>query len=119
LRTAFLAEGIRDDLEAAALLDEQTLEQIRTPDRPTMGHRKAQVRNAGFEVVHEARNRAVVIFAIVGHDARRKLAGPAKSTPPLHASNTSAGIVSTYPTTGIRVNGSASLKASRSRKPCT
>jgi hypothetical protein len=80
LRTAFLAEGIRDDLEAAALLDEQTLEQIRTPDRPTMGHRKAQVRNAGFEVVHEARNRAVVIFAIVGHDARRKLAGPAKST---------------------------------------
>jgi hypothetical protein len=79
LRTAFLAEGIRDDLEAAALLDEQTLEQIRTPDRPTMGHRKAQVRNAGFEVVHEARNRAVVIFVIVGH-ARRKLAGPAKST---------------------------------------
>jgi hypothetical protein len=58
-RDRFLAEGIRNDLEAAALLNEQTLEQIRGPNCPTMGHREAQMRNAGFEVVHEARNRAV------------------------------------------------------------
>src|SRR6266542_437349 len=70
-----LAEGIRDDLEAAALLNEQTLEQIRGPDRPAMGHWEAQVRDAGFEVVHEAHNRALVLLAVVGHDAGCKLAG--------------------------------------------
>jgi hypothetical protein len=34
-----------------------------------------------------------------------------------HASNTSAVTVSTCPTTGIRVNGSASFNVSRSQKP--
>jgi hypothetical protein len=36
---------------------------------------EAQLRNAGFEVVHEARNRALVLLAVVGDDAGRKLAG--------------------------------------------
>ena len=39
-----------------------------------MRHRQSQVCDAGFEVVHEAGDRAVVLAAIVGDDAGRKVA---------------------------------------------
>ena len=45
-----------------------------------MRHRQSQVGDAGFEVVHEAGNRAIVLAAIVGNDPGRELArnGPAR-----------------------------------------
>ena len=39
-----------------------------------MRHRESQVGDAGFEVVHEARDRAVVFAAVVGDDAGRESA---------------------------------------------
>ena len=39
-----------------------------------MRHRESQVGDAGFEVVHEARDRAVVFAAVVGNDAGREFA---------------------------------------------
>jgi hypothetical protein len=39
-----------------------------------MGDRESQVRDAGFEVVHEAGDRTVVLAAVVGNDAGRELA---------------------------------------------
>src|SRR5262249_44314086 len=59
LQDGSLAEGVGDDLEAAAFLDKQTLKQIRRADRPAMGDRESQVRDAGFEVVHEIRKLTV------------------------------------------------------------
>src|SRR5215831_12797684 len=41
---------------------------------PSMRHREAQMGDAGFEVVHEAGNRAIVLAAIVGNDPGRELA---------------------------------------------
>ena len=45
-----------------------------------MRHRESQVGDAGFEVVHEACDRAVVFAAVVGIDAGREFArdGPAR-----------------------------------------
>jgi hypothetical protein len=40
-----------------------------------MGHWESQVRNAGFEVVHEALHASFLLTAIVGYDAGSKLAG--------------------------------------------
>src|SRR4029077_5111797 len=57
-----------------ALLDEQTLKQIRRADRAAVGDRESQVRDAGFEVVQEAGNRSVVLAAIIGNDPGRELA---------------------------------------------
>src|SRR5262249_11239912 len=68
------AERIRDDFELAALLDEETLEQMRGSNRPSMRHREAQMGDAGFEVIDEAGNRAIVLAAIVGNDPGRELA---------------------------------------------
>src|SRR5215831_21202360 len=56
LQDRVFAEGVRDDLEAPAFLDEQTLKQIRGADRTAMCHREAQVGDASFKVVHEARD---------------------------------------------------------------
>ena len=39
-----------------------------------MRHRESQVGNTGFEVVHEAGDRAVELAAIVGNNAGRKFA---------------------------------------------
>ena len=61
LQDGSLAERIRDDLEATAFLDKQAFKQIRRPDGPPMRHRESQVGDAGFEVVHEARDRTVVL----------------------------------------------------------
>ncbi len=74
LQDGSLAEGVGDNLEATALLDEQTLKQIRRADRAAVGDRESQVRDAGFEVVHEAGNRSVVLAAIIGNDPGRELA---------------------------------------------
>ena len=54
LQNGSLAKGVGDDLKAAALLDEQAFKQIRGSDRPAVCLRGSQVRNASFEVVHEA-----------------------------------------------------------------
>jgi len=48
LQDGSLAERIRDDFESAALLDEETLEQIRGSNRPSMRHREAQMGDAGL-----------------------------------------------------------------------
>jgi hypothetical protein len=40
LQNSSLAKGVGNDLEAAALLDEQAFKQIRRADRPAMGHRE-------------------------------------------------------------------------------
>jgi len=39
-----------------------------------MRHRESQVRDTGFEVVHEADNCAIVLPAVVSDDAGRKIA---------------------------------------------
>jgi len=70
-----LAEGIGDDFEAPALLDEETLEQIRGSNPPPMRHWEAQMGDARFEVIPEARHCPVMLAAVVGHDASGKLAG--------------------------------------------
>jgi hypothetical protein len=66
------AEGIRDDFEPAALLDEETLEQIRGSNPPPMRHWEAQMGDARFEVIPEARHCAVMLTAVIGHDAGGK-----------------------------------------------
>ena len=48
------AEGVGDDLEAPSFLDEQAFQQVRGPDRPAVGDRHPQVRDAGLEVIQEA-----------------------------------------------------------------
>jgi hypothetical protein len=70
-----LAEGIGDDFEAPALLDEETLEQIRGSNPTPMRHWEAQMGDARFEVIPEARHCPVMLAAVVGHDASGKLAG--------------------------------------------
>jgi hypothetical protein len=47
---------------AAALLDEQAFKQIRGSDRPAVCLRGSQVRNASFEVVHEAGNSTFLLL---------------------------------------------------------
>jgi hypothetical protein len=71
--------GTRDDLETTAFLDKEAFKQIRRPDGAPMRHRESQVGDAGFEVIHEACDRAVVFAAVVGIDADREFArdGPA------------------------------------------
>ncbi len=49
-----LAEGVGDDLQAPAFLDEQALEQIGRAGRAAVGDRQAQVGDAGLEVALEA-----------------------------------------------------------------
>ena len=83
LQDSSLAERIRDDLETTAFLDKQAFKQIRRPDGPSMRHRESQVGDAGFEVVHQARDRAVVFAAVVGHDAGREFAQWPGSAPDL------------------------------------
>lgn len=61
-------------IEATAFLDKEAFKQIRRPDGPPMRHRESQVGDAGFEVVHEARDRAVVFAPVIGNDAGREFA---------------------------------------------
>jgi hypothetical protein len=46
-----------------------------------MCHREAQMGDAGFEVVDETGNRAIVLAAIVGNDPGRELARNGSSAP--------------------------------------
>ena len=71
---SFKTERGRDDLETTAFLDKQAFKQFRRPDGAPMRHRESQVGNAGFEVIHEACDRAVVFAAVVGIDAGREFA---------------------------------------------
>src|SRR5260221_12116275 len=52
-----LAEEVRHHLGAAALLPEQALEQVGGADHLAMIERKAQLSDAGLEVILEARQR--------------------------------------------------------------
>jgi hypothetical protein len=70
-----LAERVGDDLEPPALLQEQPLEEIRGPERPAVGDREAQVRDAGLEVVRKACHRVRQLALIVGDQAGAQLAG--------------------------------------------
>jgi hypothetical protein len=72
-RTARSPNAFGMILEPTAFLDKESFKQIRRPDRP-MRHRKPQVGDAGFEVIHEAGDRAVILAAVVGNDASRQLA---------------------------------------------
>ena len=54
LITGLLAEGVWDDLQAPAFLDEQALEEVRGPHRAAVGDGHAQVGDAGLEVALEA-----------------------------------------------------------------
>ena len=80
LQDGSLAERIRDDFEATAFLDKEAFKQVRRPDGPPIRHRESQVGDAGFEVVHEASDRAVVFATVVGNDAGCEFArdGPAR-----------------------------------------
>jgi hypothetical protein len=48
-----LAEGVRDDLGAPALFEEEPLEEIRRPDHFAMPEWKAELRDAGVEILEE------------------------------------------------------------------
>jgi hypothetical protein len=52
-----LAESVRDDLGASPLLAEQPLEQVGGADRTPVGEGEAEMSNACFEVVLQARQR--------------------------------------------------------------
>ena len=54
LENRLFAEGVGNDLQPPALLDEQTFQQIRRSDGAAMRDRHPQVRDASLEVVHEA-----------------------------------------------------------------
>ena len=56
LEDRLLAEGVGDDLEAPALLDEQALQEVggQDADRPAVRDGHAQVRDAGLEVGGQA-----------------------------------------------------------------
>src|SRR5512132_220763 len=75
LEHGLLAKGVGDDLQAPALLDEQTLEEVRRPDRPAVGDRHPQMRDAGLEVVREAAHGSGQLGREVGDDAGREIAG--------------------------------------------
>src|SRR4030095_11731314 len=51
-----LAKGVRDDLRPPALFEEEPLEQVGRANHLAVLERKAQVRDAGLEVVPEARD---------------------------------------------------------------
>src|SRR5262245_52318161 len=74
LQNSSLTKGVGNDLEAAALLDEQALKQIRRADRPAMGHRELKVCDTGLEVVHETCDAAFLLPAVIGDNAGRELA---------------------------------------------
>ena len=75
LEDGLLAEGVGNDLEPPALLDEQTLQEVRGADRTAVGDGHAQVGDTGLEVIHEAGGRAGQLGLIVGEDARGEIAG--------------------------------------------
>src|SRR5262249_56118018 len=61
LQNSSLTKGVGNDLEAAALLDEQAFKQIHRADRPAMGHRELKVCDTGLEVVHETCDAAFLL----------------------------------------------------------
>ena len=75
LQDGLLAEGIGNDLEPAAFLDEQTFEKIGRTGRPAMGDGQAQMRDAGLEVVLKAGHGAGIIGPVIGMDAGGQIAG--------------------------------------------
>ena len=54
LQHGTLAEGVRDDLGATALFEEEPLEQVGGTDNAPMAERETEVGDAGVEIVDEA-----------------------------------------------------------------
>ena len=57
LEHGLAAEGVEDDLEPSALVDEETFEQICGRVLTAAGDRRAEVRDPRLEVIHEAGGR--------------------------------------------------------------
>jgi hypothetical protein len=74
-RTAFSPNALGMNLEPPAFFQEQPLEEIRGPERAPVGDREAQVRDAGLEVVREARHGVWQLALVVGDQAVAQLAG--------------------------------------------
>ena len=62
-----LAEGVGNDLGAAAFFEEKPLEQVRCPDHLAVTERKAEMRDAGVEVLEETRQERRPL-ALIGLD---------------------------------------------------
>src|SRR5438477_7633663 len=86
LQHGALPEGVRDDLRAPALLQEEPLEQVRGADYAPMAERKAQVSDAGVEIVAEALHHRRQLALVRGDEVvaqhggqrrRRRLVAPA------------------------------------------
>ena len=75
LEDSFLAEGIRNDLQAPALFEEETLEEIRCLGRPAVGDGKPEVSYAGLEIVLEAGDRARQLGLVVLGQALGQVTG--------------------------------------------
>ena len=78
IQDGVLAKGIGDDFEAATLLHEQAFKQIRGADRSAVCDGESQVRNAGFEVVHEARHASFLLSAVVRYQPGSELGAMAR-----------------------------------------
>ena len=75
-----LAEGVHDRLHPTPLLEKEAFEKIGRPDHSTVLHRKAQMRDASFEVVQEAahcrgRRLLVALDQVIAQDASDLLRG--------------------------------------------
>ena len=57
LRTGFSPRAVGNDLQPAALFNDETFKQIGRARCAAVGHRQPQMRNAGFEIVLEAGDR--------------------------------------------------------------
>jgi hypothetical protein len=68
LQHGALAEGVRDDLGAASLFEEQPLQEVRPPDDSPMAEREAEVGDAGVEVFAEVLHHRRPLALASGHE---------------------------------------------------
>src|SRR4029453_14577215 len=72
LQYGALAEGVRDDLGAPALLEKEPLEQVRCADDAPMAEREAEVSDAGLKVVAEALHHRRELALVGGPEVARE-----------------------------------------------
>ncbi len=75
LEDGLFAEGVGNDLEAPAFLEEQALQEIGRAGRPAVGDGHPRVRDAGLEVIHKASDRARQLGFIVADQAIGEISG--------------------------------------------
>src|SRR5881397_1853873 len=68
LQDGALPEGVRDDLRATSLLEEEPLEQVRRADHLPVAEREAEMGDAGVEVVAEALHHRRHLALVGGHE---------------------------------------------------